>query len=181
MCKLASSTWPWEASGGVFHTPPWKCWRNGKAAASPQLYSISLLQAQTTFPPASSLGPSNSIHSPSRDLSYKTRLKLSPWPRPPMAPVVLRVVHTFKNVILKFPEDLQAFFSPTKAPGCLNFQVPEPSCQTFHMLFSVPVILSIFAWITNSQEFSPDSSSLGSMAPSIGSTANTLEESPMRL
>lgn len=64
------------------------------------------------------------------------------------------IVHTFKNVILKFPEDLQAFFFFSHSvPGCLNFQVPEPLCQTFHMLFSVPVILSIFAWIKYPRSF----------------------------
>ena len=182
-CWNLPSTWPWEASDGIFMLLHGKCWRNGgQAAASPQLHSITLLQAQTTLPPASSLGPSNPIHSPSRDLPTE---HIWSYPRDsdhPWLPLSRAYNPHFLKCDSQVPwRSASLLFLLPQRPRLPELSGAWTSCQTFHMLFSLPVILSIFAWITYPMSFLLISSSLRSMSPLWALLQTLSEESPTRL
>lgn len=180
-CYSLQSVWPWEASGGIFILLHGECWRDGgQAATCPQPHAMTLLQAWTTLPPASSLGPSNPIHSPPKDLPATHIWCHSPDPDPPWFPLPWGHNPRF---FMWFPSSLKIYKPSSSTPTmsqaawtlrCLNLLPGLPyailsACDTFHLC------LDNFL-----QELFPDSSSLGSVSP-LWALLQTLSESPARL
>ena len=147
--------------------PPWEVleewWPSCRFSSTLQHHSASSLDY---IPSCFQSGPLQ-LHPFSFQRSpYRTHLKLSPWPRPSMVPVVPRVYSTLFK--MWFSSSLKickpSFSSPTAYQAvwtfrCLNLLPDLPyvilsSCDTFHLCLD-----------NLSQEFSPDSSSLASMSP----------------
>lgn len=162
--------------GWHLHAPPWEVleewWPSCRFSPTLQHHSASSLDY---IPSCFQSGPLQ-LHPFSFQRSpYRTHLKLSPWPRPSMVPIVPRVYSTLFK--MWFSSSLKickpSFSSPTAVPGCLNFQVLEPLarpsiCYSLFLWYfpSLPaeLIPGVFSWF-----FKPRFH-----VPSIGSTADTI-------
>lgn len=153
--------------GWHLHAPPWEVleewWPSCRFSPTLQHHSASSLDY---IPSCFQSGPLQ-LHPFSFQRSpYRTHLKLSPWPRPSMVPISRGYIPHFLKCDSQVPWRSASllFLLPQRSQAawtfrCLNLLPDLPyvilsSCDTFHLCLQ-----------NLSQEFSPDSSSLGSMSP----------------